>query len=29
MEEFRKIKDFDNYEISNFGNVKNSITEKY
>ena len=28
MEEFRKIKDFDNYEISNFGNVKNSITGK-
>jgi hypothetical protein len=28
MEEYKIIKDFDNYEISNFGNVKNSITGK-
>ena len=26
MEEYKFIKDFENYEVSNFGNVKNSIT---
>ena len=28
MEEFRQIKDFENYEISNRGNVKNVKTNK-
>ena len=28
VEEFRIIKGFENYEVSNFGDVKNSITGK-
>ncbi len=28
MEEFREIENFDNYEVSNFGNVRNKKTEK-
>ena len=28
MEEFRQIKDFENYEISNKGNVRNKITNR-
>ena len=28
MEEYRDIKDFPNYQVSNFGNVKNKKTNK-
>jgi hypothetical protein len=28
MEEFREIENFDNYEVSNFGNVRNKTTKK-
>ena len=29
MEEFKKIEEYDNYEISNFGNVRNTKTGKF